>query len=288
MRVWTCIAGAVVGLAACDQQVDQRAAGGADFERLLETVNQSDGQSWITFHPQEDLVLFGRHDSGFGAHQIYQTVWNGEAWSAPERAPFSSSAEERGARFAPDGGFVVYASRRARPDGSDGDWDLWRIEYRGGGRWGAPEFLPEPVNSDARDFHPSTTLSGELYFGSARGGGASDMFVARYFGEVWNVSPVDALNTEYSEPDPYVSSDGRLMVFAITDGPEGFGGDDLYISYREGEGWSAPRNLGERVNTAEYEYGAQIAPDGETLFYTTWADGTAKIAAVALSEIGIE
>ena len=54
------------------------------------------------------------------------------------------------------------------------------------------------------------------------------------------------INTEQSQPDLYVGAAGQMMILAITDHPEGFGGDDLYVSYFRNGSWTTPRNRGHR------------------------------------------
>ena len=58
------------------------------------------------------------------------------------------------------------------------------------------------------------------------------------------------------------------MIFA-SERPGGFGGSDLYISYRGAEGtWTKAKNLGEIINTPAEEYSPTISPDGKYLFFT--------------------
>ena len=67
--------------------------------------------------------------------------------------------------------------------------------------------------------------------------------------------------------DPAVSSDEKFIVFASPK-KGGYGGIDLYISYRQKDGtWSKGFNLGPKVNTAAEELGPRISPDGKYLFF---------------------
>lgn len=70
-------------------------------------------------------------------------------------------------------------------------------------------------------------------------------------GDGSSVIPVDILNSAGDDKCPSIN--GNLLVFA-SDHPGGYGGFDLYYSRRSGDGWSAPQNFGERINTSSDEY----------------------------------
>lgn len=269
-------AGAANAASLTEQQVD----------RLLEVVNTNEGESWISIHPTEPYVLFGRHDNSFSNHRVYVTRLEGDEWSLPSLAPFAAGLEARAARFTPDGGGVFFSANQPGEDGAE-NWNVWRVSYAGSNRWGEAAPLPAPINSAAPDFHPSATNGTAVYFGSRRAGGAgnADMYRAHASDGGWQITAVAGLNTAASEPDPFVSPDESYMIFARTNAPGGYGGDDLYFSARTVDGWSSARNLGPQVNTAEYEYGAFVTADGKTLFFTTYRDGQADIVRVPFKPI---
>lgn len=64
---------------------------------------------------------------------------------------------------------------------------------------------------------------------------------------------------------PFVSSDGKIFLFSSTKAG-GYGGADIYIAYKKGDGWSVPENLGSGINTAGNEYFPSIQKDGTILF----------------------
>ena len=71
--------------------------------------------------------------------------------------------------------------------------------------------------------------------------------------------------------EPHISPDGRRFLF-ISDRPDPAHGRtgknfDVWIMDRTAEGWSAPRNLGEPVNTEQEEFFPSLALDG-TLYFT--------------------
>lgn len=74
------------------------------------------------------------------------------------------------------------------------------------------------------------------------------------------------VNGEWSQPErlnfpsgdynfchPTVSQDGKVMIFA-SDMPGGFGKMDLYVSYKAGDAWTRPDNLGPEINTEKNDW----------------------------------
>jgi outer membrane protein OmpA-like peptidoglycan-associated protein len=78
---------------------------------------------------------------------------------------------------------------------------------------------------------------------------------------------------EFDTAYPTISVDGKRLYFA-SNRPEGFGGMDLWVSFRQGETWGKPINLGRSVNTAKNEFFPFIHAD-ETLFFASNGHGGA-------------
>jgi len=85
---------------------------------------------------------------------------------------------------------------------------------------------------------------------------------------VW--SPPEQLpfnNNEFDDFHPAISIDGDKLFFA-SNRPGGFGSTDIYVSYKVGESWSEPVNLGPGVNTTGREAFPFIHADN-TLYYAS-------------------
>jgi Tol biopolymer transport system component len=64
-----------------------------------------------------------------------------------------------------------------------------------------------------------------------------------------------------------VAPDGSYLIFTRWDPAVGWDkGCDLWIAFREGEGWGPPAPLS-LLNSAGPDFGAAISPDGQWLYY---------------------
>ena len=66
-----------------------------------------------------------------------------------------------------------------------------------------------------------------------------------------------------------ISSDGKHILFSM-EANFSFGVEDLYVSHLKSDGsWSAPKNLGYRINTPFQEYTPFLAADRRTLIFSS-------------------
>lgn len=247
------------------------------------------GESWFTRNQTGTIVVFGRHADNWSQHTLWGMERLEEEWSEVSVLPFSGTYNDRGARFYPGLDAMLFASDRPLPGEEEaGDFNIW-IAMHDGIQWLDPEPIPS-INSDANDFHASIAGDASIFFSSDREGGLgrSDVYRAELGINGYDVTPLGGpISSELSEADVWVDPGLRYVIFSRTDDPAGFGGDDLWISFAGDDGWQDPVNLGDSVNSAEYEYGPWVSRDGRTLFYTSHKDGDADVLQVALSDLEV-
>ncbi|MBV9987367.1 MAG: PD40 domain-containing protein [Chitinophagaceae bacterium] len=98
-----------------------------------------------------------------------------------------------------------------------------------------------------------------------------DIYMSYYTPNGWSdpVKMGDGINTDFYESGPTLSPDKSALYFC-SDRPGGFGGLDLYVSYRKPNGrWSEPMNMGPKINSAGDEQAPYIHADNQTLYYTS-------------------
>jgi hypothetical protein len=87
----------------------------------------------------------------------------------------------------------------------------------------------------------------------------------------WSV-PVNlgaAVNSSGDDLAPAISKDGLTLYFSSTRQAGGLGGEDIWVSRRDGKkgGWGIPVNLGPVVNTGAMERVRYLSPDGRLLLF---------------------
>jgi hypothetical protein len=211
-------------------------------------------------------------------------------WTKPSPVNFSDTYNDVDLFLTPDGKSMIYCSGRIINEGNmvRMNNDFW-ISKRIGDLWGEPTKFAEEAVSEFEDYFPIVTKSGNLYFNSQRGGqGTNDIYCSKFVnGKYSSAEKLPApINSQLREFDAFVSQDERMIIFS-SDRPGGFGGSDIYISFKKSDNsWSEPLNLGNDINSASSEYGATISPDGKYFFYTSGKNGSEDIFWVSSEIIG--
>ncbi len=78
-----------------------------------------------------------------------------------------------------------------------------------------------------------------------------------------------AINTPNNEGTCTISADGRTLVLTACNRPDSYGGCDLYISHKQGKDWTTPQNLGEVINTRDWESQPSLSADGHKLYFAS-------------------
>lgn len=105
---------------------------------------------------------------------------------------------------------------------------------------------------------------------AGKGYGNFDLYMSYDTPNGWS-EPVNLggnINTEFWESSPSLSPDKNALYFS-SDRPGGYGGKDLYVSYRVNGKWQPAENMGPEINTAGDELAPFIHADNQTLYYTS-------------------
>ncbi|MHC4827451.1 MAG: hypothetical protein ACYTEY_12920, partial [Planctomycetota bacterium] len=140
--------------------------------------------------------------------------------------------------------------------------------------WRPPVALPPIVNTPDGEYGPVLSPDGSTaYFVRGQAGQGTDIYFCAKTPTGWSrPRALGAINTDADELDPAPSPDGRGLYF-VSNRPGGRGNYDLWAAHREGTEWTAPVNLGDRVNTRYDETGPSPTPDGMLLYFASSRPG---------------
>ncbi|HET9862897.1 MAG TPA: hypothetical protein VFP37_05605 [Steroidobacteraceae bacterium] len=219
-------------------------------------------ESHPAFDPLTGDLYFVRSAPDFSGWRIYVSHCGEAGWTTPVDAPFVGDGVEADPWFTHDGRTLYFISTRST-DGIHGrSLDLWRVSRGAAMKWQAPERLPEPISSPAREWFPRLGADGWLYFGSDRAGGIgkTDLWRAREVDGRWSVENLGpAINTPADEYEAEISTDGRTMIIMT--------GDGLYESVLQDGRWQPRTRLPAAINVNATEVGALFSPSGQSLLF---------------------
>lgn len=220
------------------------------------------------FTPDGKTMIVSRSDEKFELTAIMFSSLNNNRWSELQLMPFSDGKSDTGASLNQNGSKLFFTSQRATGiEGIKDPWNLWMTEKTVAG-WSQPIPLSKPVNSEHQECCAVAVKKDVVYFSSNRAG-SWDIYRAELKnGAIADVEKLSGdINTQYDEWCSYLDDKEKFMIFSSTR-PGGAGGDDIYAAYRKNKVWEGGKNLGELVNTKEFEDGARLSPDKKYLFFS--------------------
>ena len=253
-------------------------------------------ESMLTVGPGGSEIFWGVSRVWFPLSRVSE-IWTArrtsQGWSAGERAPFSFGYSDGDPFVSADGQRVYFVS--VRPVRAPRrDFDVYVVERTANG-WGPARNLGPNVNSPEDELYPSVAADGTIYFASERSG-TWHIWRARLqsdgsYGRAEEVpAPVNLPNLWTF--NPFISSDGRTLVFTGLNRPGGTGKGDIWIARADAAGvFGSVRNAGPAVNTSEEEFHPTISPDSRALFFvrrnTSRPDGNADVFWIRTEAVGL-
>ncbi|MBA8883413.1 TolB family protein [Dokdonella fugitiva] len=241
------------------------------------TISGPAHDSAPAFAPDGATVYFTR--SNAAQSTIFVSHRRGGHWSEPEVAPFSGEWNDMEPAFAPDGTWLVFVSNRPAVaggapieatynGGTQKGGNLWRVERKGGG-WSAPVRLPDAVNPNPSTFAPSVAADGSLWFMTTdAGSGKFRLYRSAFRNGLYEAAkPLPFSDGSVTDVDPAVAPDESFVVFGSGRRPKV--GIDLFIAFRDGDGWREPVWLGDRINSRGSDAEPRLGPDHATLYFSS-------------------
>ena len=189
-------------------------------------------------------------------------------WTGPDTVSFSVNRSADEAIYSPGGQRVYYYAYN--PPNPVGGADLC-YSVKTGSVWGEPINLGTPLNTTQDEYHPCVVADSSVYFENSVGKICYSKFQnGAYQPRIVLPSLFNDANMAWG--NPFVAPDESYFIFNSSR-PGGFGGTDLYISYKKTDGsWTNPKNLGNIINSSTNECGSEITDDNLYLTYVSHND----------------
>ncbi len=153
--------------------------------------------------------------------------------------------------------------------------DIWYSDRKSDGSWGEPVNIGPPLNTTDCDVLFSISpdgrtalVGGEYEYSSKRPG----FSITKWDGVGWGTPQKIVIPNFYNKSGFFyanLSADGNVLIMGL-ERSDSKGSLDLYFSLKDKSGtWSAPKTLGDGVNTSGFDVSPFLALDGETLYYST-------------------
>jgi len=234
----------------------------ADIENLGININSEYSETDSRIAPDGRTFYFIRWQSpdNIGGSSTYPDIYYSELDENDEWTP----AQNMGAPFNDESYNMVVGIR------SDGNAMIVKAEYneefktrlyiiyKKNGEWQEPEPMPfDGVEGEIGDRGYSVSADFTTLVFASTENESNDLFVSFYENDKWS-KPMflgNTINTSSSDEWPVLANDNKTIYFSSL-GFDGYGSMDIYMSKRlddTWENWSVPVNLGEKINTEEYD-----------------------------------
>ena len=140
-----------------------------------------------------------------------------------------------------------------------------------------PQNMGDSINTKVSEYYPTVSLDGNTLIFTRRVNNTNEDFYESFRtpGGTWSKarSLPGNINTNENEAAQSESIDGQWLIFNICNSPGGYGSCDIYISYRTADGWSAPENMGDSINSEFWEAAPSLSPDKKDLYFSSSRPG---------------
>lgn len=228
----------------------------------------------VAMSPDGKEMYFTVHTPDFSFATLLVTKEVKGVWTKPEVANFAK--DPRYTYIEPamslDGQHLYFCSTQPT-DGSEEpvEQDILVVDRTDEG-WSKPRSAGAGINTVGNEFFPSITRDGTLYFTRAdQGTNIHYIYRSKWvdgkFAEAEKLP--EQVNLGANRFNACVAPDESYVIVPAVGGPNGLGGVDYYISFRnEDDTWTEPVNMGPEFNHAVgQEWSSYVSPDGKYIFF---------------------
>jgi len=248
----------------------------SDSARLFgrDVISTGDFEFNASFTPDGNTMYFSRATINFGYIAIFYSTYNGRNWSTPETVPFTGVYRDTDPFVSADGMRLYFDSDRpikGMPY-KDYDYHYYYVNLDGNRVISDPEPFTLPLPVGMKPSYLSFTDAGDAYFFSVDSSNNADIYCCEKKGDSYGPPILLSFNSKkYFDFDPVIAHDGSFIVFCSNNRP-GYGSGDIWVSFRSGQAWTEPANMGPKVNTKGNDGAPGLSRDNQTLYFTSFRE----------------
>lgn len=241
--------------------------------------------------PDGNEIFFCRDAGNFRYSAIFHAQRTDGVWSHPEVFEHCTNPGFKyiEPHLSVDGQKLYFISTRSTDSASKENEDIW-VCSRTDGKWSEPRNLGAPVNTASREFYPSVTIDGTIYY-THLDTVAGDEFIyrSRLVNGAYQTPEKlgENVNIGRARYNAFVAADESYIIIPAYGMPDSYGATDYYISFRDSlDNWSRPINMGPQINSPNpREWSASVTTDGRYIFFMSDRPGggiTGQLSKVSL------
>lgn len=188
-------------------------------------------------------------------------------WIKPQVASFSGKFRDTDPFITPDGKKIFFISNRpaktAPQNKAQAAEHIWYANHLTGDNWDTPQLLDSAINlTGVSNYAPSVSAKGTLFYCSRRKElTGMQSFYAEWKGDHYEKPKQLSIPGASEIQDPFIAPDESYIVF--------LNGNDIYISFKQGNGWAEAQKLDPEVNNGDGNSSPCVSADGKMLYYTS-------------------
>lgn len=223
--------------------------------------------------PDGNEIFFCREVGNFKYTTIFYTQRINNIWTTPEVFEYCTNPIYKYVEphLSLDGKKLFFISNMPIDSTSVGNEDIW-VSTKTYNKWSIPQNIGSPVNTKSKEFFPSITHDGTIYY-THLDTLVNDEFIYRSrfvngaYQQPEKLGP--NVNIGRARYNAFIAADESYIIIPAYGMPDSFGGTDYFISFRDSQdNWSQPINMGFKINTSNpKEWSASVSSDGKYIFF---------------------
>jgi len=146
--------------------------------------------------------------------------------------------------------------------------------------------LSDLINTTSSEYYGVMNADNSSFVFTRRVNHQEDLFMSTLAGDTFGIGVPLSFNTDRNEAAHCISSDAKLIILTICDGPRGIGSCDLYYSQFIKNKWTEPKNMGRKINSPFWDAQPSLSHDGKTLYFSSKRKASKGGSDIFISHLG--